>query len=114
MESYMVRNEISNIYDFKSSDEGLMYLNECITKKFPDFTLKESYNNGSYNGFRVIYMRGNILINLGGTSGNIYPNIAGELKIVSENPYCASCTGVIQQFHEMFPNIKLILVDGAK
>jgi SMC interacting uncharacterized protein involved in chromosome segregation len=46
--------------------------------------------------------------------GNKYPNITGELKIVSENHYCQSCQGVIQQFNEMFPNVKLILIDGAK
>jgi The BURPS668_1122 family of deaminases len=51
---------------------------------------------------------------LGGSRGVVLTNITGELKIVSENPYCASCTGIIQQFHEMFPKIKLILVDGAK
>ena len=51
---------------------------------------------------------------LGAVKGAKYPNIIGELKIVSENPYCTSCTGIIQQFHEMYPNIKLILVDGAK
>jgi hypothetical protein len=43
-----------------------------------------------------------------------YPNVTGELKIVSERAYCPSCQGVIQQFNEMFPNVKLILVDGAK
>ncbi|WP_232779836.1 deaminase domain-containing protein [Capnocytophaga canimorsus] len=36
------------------------------------------------------------------------------MKIVSERVYCASCQGVIQQFNEMFPNVKLILVDGVK
>lgn len=51
---------------------------------------------------------------LNGVKGVKYPTITGELKIISENPYCASCTGIIQQFHEMYPNIKLILVDGAK
>lgn len=51
---------------------------------------------------------------LGGKAGNIYTNVKGELKVISENPYCASCTGIIQQFSEMFPNIKLILIDGAK
>ncbi len=51
---------------------------------------------------------------LGAVKSGKYPNITGELKIVSENPYCASCTGIIQQFHEMYPNVKLILVDGAK
>jgi hypothetical protein len=47
-------------------------------------------------------------------TGAIYPSITGELKVVSENPYCASCQGIIQQFNKMFPNVKLILVDGAK
>ncbi|MFJ1352721.1 deaminase domain-containing protein [Capnocytophaga canimorsus] len=46
--------------------------------------------------------------------GKIYTHITGEIKIVSENPYCASCQGVIQQFNEMFPNVKLILIDGVK
>ncbi|BDW93898.1 hypothetical protein MACH07_27300 [Flagellimonas marinaquae] len=51
---------------------------------------------------------------LGGSPGIIKLNVKGELKIVSELEYCSSCQGVIQQFNEMFPNIKLILVDGAK
>jgi len=51
---------------------------------------------------------------LGGTPGVVKSSITGELKIISENPYCASCQGIIQQFNEMFPNVKLILVDGAK
>ncbi len=50
---------------------------------------------------------------LGGTSGSVHPNVSGELKIVSELEYCASCQGIIQQFNQMFPNVKLILVDGA-
>ncbi|WP_409012493.1 deaminase domain-containing protein [Arcicella rosea] len=33
---------------------------------------------------------------------------------MSENEYCQSCIGIIEQFNQMFPNIKLILVDGAK
>jgi hypothetical protein len=51
---------------------------------------------------------------LGGTLGSVKSSITGEFKIISENPYCASCSGIIQQFNQMFPNIKLILVDGAK
>ncbi|MFJ1327569.1 deaminase domain-containing protein [Capnocytophaga canimorsus] len=51
---------------------------------------------------------------LGAEKGKIYAHITGELKIVSERVYCASCQGVIQQFNEMFPNVKLILVDGVK
>ncbi|VEJ19064.1 deaminase domain-containing protein [Capnocytophaga canimorsus] len=51
---------------------------------------------------------------LGAKQGGVYPHITGEIKIVSEFKYCDSCTGVIQQFNKMFPNIKLILVDGIK
>lgn len=51
---------------------------------------------------------------LGGHSGESYTHINGALKIVSENPYCISCQGVIQQFNDMFPNIEIILIDGVK
>ncbi len=47
-------------------------------------------------------------------AGQSYPSITGTLQIASENPYCPSCQGVIQQFHDMFPNLNLILVDGIK
>lgn len=46
--------------------------------------------------------------------GKYNPNIKGEIKIISELEYCSSCQSVIQQFNEMFPNIKLILINGAK
>jgi hypothetical protein len=45
---------------------------------------------------------------LGAKKGGKYPEMTGILKIVSENPYCPSCYGVINQFNEMLPNIKLI------
>ena len=51
---------------------------------------------------------------LGAEKGIVYGKMQGELKIISELEYCKSCTGIIQQFNEMFPNIKLILVDGVK
>ncbi|AEK24024.1 Hypothetical protein Ccan_19080 [Capnocytophaga canimorsus Cc5] len=51
---------------------------------------------------------------LGAEKGKIYSHITGELKIVSERAYCASCQGVIQQFNEIFPNVKIILIDGVK
>ena len=51
---------------------------------------------------------------LGAEKGRVYEKMQGELKIISELEYCKSCTGIIQQFNEMFPNIKLILVDGVK
>jgi hypothetical protein len=51
---------------------------------------------------------------LGGVKGKTYSDVPGTLKIVSENPYCASCQGVIQQFSEMFPNIEIKLIDGVR
>lgn len=51
---------------------------------------------------------------LGAEKGKVYKDIIGELKIISERAYCPSCQGVIQQFNEMFPNIKLILIDNVK
>jgi hypothetical protein len=51
---------------------------------------------------------------LNGIKGKTYKEITGELKIASERPYCPSCQGVIQQFNEMYPNVKLILIDGIK
>lgn len=59
-------------------------------------------------------MLNNLAKDLGAKKGKIYPHIKGEIKIISENPYCSSCTGIIQQFNEMFPNVKLILIDGVK
>jgi hypothetical protein len=51
---------------------------------------------------------------LGGAKGVVKNDISGELKIVSELQFCTSCRGVIQQFNEMFPNIKIVLVNGAR
>lgn len=51
---------------------------------------------------------------LGGVKGQVKSDIAGTLKIVSENPYCTSCQGVIQQFSEMLPNIEIKLIDGVR
>ncbi|XRE44528.1 hypothetical protein ACIVBQ_002732 [Tenacibaculum discolor] len=51
---------------------------------------------------------------LGAVKGEKYTKVEGNLKIISENPYCMSCQGVIQQFSDMFPNIKITLIDGVK
>ncbi|WP_240905184.1 deaminase domain-containing protein [Flagellimonas oceani] len=51
---------------------------------------------------------------LGGVKNQVNDKIEGTLKIVSENPYCTSCQGVIQQFSEMFPNIEIKLIDGVR
>ena len=60
------------------------------------------------------WMLNNLAKRLGRIKGRRYIDIKGELKIVSENSYCISCAGVIKQFNIMFPNIKLIIVNGAK
>ncbi|MFN5709537.1 MAG: deaminase domain-containing protein, partial [Planctomycetota bacterium] len=41
------------------------------------------------------------------------PGDSGTIKLVSELPFCDSCSDVIRQFREMFPNIRLILIDGT-
>ncbi|WP_418498786.1 deaminase domain-containing protein [Flagellimonas sp.] len=46
--------------------------------------------------------------------GDVFSSHAGEIKIISEIPYCTSCSGIIQNFNEMFPNIKVVLIDGIK
>ena len=48
------------------------------------------------------------------TEGNVITTFSGELFIISEIPYCSSCAGIIQKFNSMFPNIKIILIDGVK
>ncbi|GEM_PF-5763691 len=42
-----------------------------------------------------------------------FSEITDELKIVSESTFCTFCYGVIQQFRTMFPNLKLIIVNGV-
>jgi len=51
---------------------------------------------------------------LGAKKGGVYPEIKGEITIVSELPYCISCQGVIQDFSKMFPNVKINLIDNLK
>lgn len=59
-------------------------------------------------------MLNNFAHQMGAKTGNIYPHVYGNLKIVSENPFCSSCSNVIQQFKTMFPNVQLILINGVK
>ena len=59
-------------------------------------------------------MLNNLAHELGAKPGHIYPQVRGNLTIVSEHPYCSSCSNVIQQFQTMFPNIKLTLINGVK
>ncbi len=46
--------------------------------------------------------------------GDKFMQHTGQLKIVSEIAYCKSCQGIIQKFNNMFPEIKIILIDGIK
>ncbi len=41
------------------------------------------------------------------------PNIRGTIRLVSERPFCESCSGVVQQFQKMFPNIRLEAISGV-
>jgi hypothetical protein len=50
----------------------------------------------------------------GAVLGKVYRNARGEITIVSENPCCVSCQGVIQDFSRMFPNVKITLIDGVR
>lgn len=59
-------------------------------------------------------MLNNLAHELGAKPGHVYPQVRGNLTIVSEHPYCSSCSNVIQQFQTMFPNIKLTLINGVK
>lgn len=59
-------------------------------------------------------MLSEIARDLGAKRGKVYPDIQGEIKLVSELPYCMSCQGVIQDFSTMFPNVKIVLIDNLK
>jgi putative deaminase of polymorphic toxin system len=39
--------------------------------------------------------------------------VRGELKIISELDFCKSCRGIIKQFNDKFPEIKLVLINGT-
>lgn len=52
---------------------------------------------------------------LGGTSpSGVYPQITGDIRLVSEKAFCASCSRVITEFSNMFPNVNLSLVNGIQ
>ena len=100
---------------------------ETISKfKSTNATLFQIFNNLRFTKYCILsgdrlrirdskYKMLNQLANdLGGDKGQSYLDIKGTLKIVSENTYCPSCLGVIQQFNKMFPNVKLKLIDGVR
>ncbi|RYE50778.1 MAG: hypothetical protein EOP48_19235 [Sphingobacteriales bacterium] len=42
------------------------------------------------------------------------PNVKGTLTLTSERTFCTSCSGVIDQFKQMFPNVKVNTINGVK
>lgn len=39
-------------------------------------------------------------------------NASGKVHLFSELPFCQSCSGVIKQFKEQFPNVEVIISHG--
>ena len=46
--------------------------------------------------------------------GDVFSDITGEIRIVSERPYCLSCSTTVNMFNQMFPNVDIILIDGTR
>jgi RHS repeat-associated protein len=51
---------------------------------------------------------------LGGESGKVIENAKGTVTIASDLSACPSCSGVIDQFKAMFPNVKVIMGSSGK
>jgi len=49
----------------------------------------------------------------GAKQGDVFSDVYGQIFVASERPFCDSCSGVIDQFQEMFPNVEVIRVDGT-
>jgi hypothetical protein len=55
----------------------------------------------------------NLAKKLGATAGSgYYPQVTGNIRLVSELPFCASGSRIIVEFYNMFPNINLSLLNG--
>ena len=52
--------------------------------------------------------------NLEKMAKNLSSTSRGTIKIISENPFCSSCSGVIEQFQQMFPKVQLVLREGGR
>jgi len=51
---------------------------------------------------------------LGGAKGEVFEDVTETVYLASEIQYCASCRELVPQFKTMFPNSKLIFVDGTR
>ncbi|MBF7089939.1 hypothetical protein IUY40_00040 [Flavobacterium sp. ALJ2] len=85
-------------------------LNTSIVK------IKPSDIEGAYlrTGDSEFQMLTNVAEKFNLENGKVYTQYTGTIRVVSELPYCASCSGVIHQFSNMIPNVKIIIVNGAK
>ncbi|GET46533.1 deaminase domain-containing protein [Capnocytophaga felis] len=106
-------------FDFKSSDikiSGNKYKGEKIFESYKVNKQGGIDAEGAWSReFDTEYVGlSEIAKKLGGKKGQVFENIKGEITIASELPYCVSCQGVIQDFANMFPNVKINLVDGVK
>lgn len=50
----------------------------------------------------------------GAVAGQKYPEVTGEIKIISDLCPCPSCAAIFQQFIEMFPNVEIKIVTSSK
>ncbi|WP_342479874.1 deaminase domain-containing protein [Paenibacillus sp. FSL L8-0340] len=46
---------------------------------------------------------------LGGSKGAVNKDVTGKIDFYTDREPCASCTPIIQEFKEMFPNVKLVI-----
>jgi hypothetical protein len=78
--------------------------------------IKAAEIDGAYlrTGDSEFQMLSNVAQKFNLQKGQVYNSYTGTIKVVSELPYCASCSGVIHQFSEMLPNVKIIIINGAK
>lgn len=106
-EDYSEKNE--EIYD--KDNEDLEPL-KIVLNEFFDFIPLNPLNSDIIISEKL--KNAIIRMKLKGVPGQTYPNIKGQIKIVSELDFCSSCRGVIKQFNDMFPEIKLIIINGAR
>lgn len=95
-----------NIAFDTGADKGFVLLKD--RKIFQ--TIKIAGKNGvPYD--RMVDTEAKILEEIASRLGN-NPNATGTIQLLTENPPCASCQSVFQQFRQRYPNINLKVLDG--
>ncbi len=106
---------------------GMPYDSGVISSGPKDVTISEVFDPLNVNSKQQIDGEGGWLRNtdsefkilnrlanqLGAEKGGVYPEVTGEITIVSERNFCPSCEGVINQFQQMYPNVKVNTVNGT-